>query len=704
MTDETGSTNYEYDRFSRLKKETKHLRDSWTIPTHDFAIEYGYNLIGQLKSVTDPFGQEFNYQTDKAGKLKALTGSTFASVTNYIDNIEYRAWGAVKSVDYGNSTNMSQTFNNRLQIDEFRLWKDGETNSLIKKNYQYYNDGRLKFSSDDGDETLRFDSHRFDRSYAYDHIGRLTATRTGTEARNEPTTPDRNITPYKQDYTYNVFNNVTSRQTYTWDQADNETLSWSNNRKSDWEYDADGRLKHTNKNNFDYDVNGEIRRVTVDGQNVTYNQYDGISKPVRRDVYKTRPLNGYDSFEKTEYLIYSTVLGKLLTEVDSTGAKKRTYIYSNGQLVARQTGNSASGYVAWENTDPSNASYLATLNTGGGIYSGDIGQAELDPLGSNVGTSNPNDPNSNNLAPAPGGGGGGWGDPFGGYSCRIDGFEAPCSQALYMLNIGAATLISLNSYAIGAIGIIRIPGRNDAPTPPGGDPGTAYGTLDRYIYHGGVNLWGSFQTREDPPGLQVDYAITGADRRLRGNCLTAILNLLRQAAERLNDDPNTRNVNEYTQRVDGNESIRDVYERDILTAENIINGLWNANLVVDANNPNVTRESGDTYNNVDADATFSYDPNAPSTLTVYGGFFRNVERGNRLPRADANGLNYRYNLVGRTSATDRELTLLHEALHLVVGGFTDQLLGSIILNRNINNVTRAQGSLAINDFLERNCR
>lgn len=75
MTDETGYTNYQYDSLSRMTKETKHLRDGWTIANHDFDIEYAYNLSGGLRSVTDPFGQSFEYKTDIAGRLKKLTGS-----------------------------------------------------------------------------------------------------------------------------------------------------------------------------------------------------------------------------------------------------------------------------------------------------------------------------------------------------------------------------------------------------------------------------------------------------------------------------------------------------------------------------------------------------------------------------------------------------------------------------------------------------
>jgi YD repeat-containing protein len=455
MTDETGYTTYEYDNLSRIKTENKHLRDEWNISQHDFSIQYGYNLIGQIKSVTDPFGQRIDYGMDKIGKLKEITGTPFTSndgtgavsVTDYIDNIEYRAWGAVKSIDYGNSTNMSQSFDSRRRGEEFRVWKDGQSNSIIKKNYQYYNDDKLKFSSDNGDTYLRTEANRFDRSYSYDQMGRLNAARTGGEARNETTTPDRNITPYKHDYDYNVFGNVTSRQTYTWTRADNQTHIWTNNHESTWQYDADGRLKHTPENNYDYDATGAAVAVTLANVRVTYHQSDGQSNPVRRDIYKARPANGYNSLEKTEYLIYSSVLGKILTEVNSNGTKKRTFVYAQNEIIATQNMTGATAqHVAWQNTDASNASYIATLHNGTPIYGGENGQAELDPVGSNVGTSNPLDTqNTSNLVQGPGGGSS-WGDPFGSFKCMVNWAEAPCSEAAAHLAAGNGVIYNGPQY------------------------------------------------------------------------------------------------------------------------------------------------------------------------------------------------------------------------------------------------------------------
>lgn len=432
MTDETGVSTYEYDSLSRVKTENKHLRDDWNIARHDFGVQYDYNLTGSLKSVTDPFGQTIDYGTDKAGRLKTISGSPFnstdgtgtAAVTDYINNIEYRAWGGVKSIDYGNTTKMSQAFDSRLRVSEFNVWKDGQSASYIKKAYQYYDDNRLKFSDDTGDTFMRADSHRFDRSYKYDFMGRLSEARTGIEARGGAAT-DRSEVPYKQDYSYNAFGNVTSRQTFAWTQADNQTNNWGNNRETTWSYDADGRLKHTPENNYDYDAAGSLIVVALEGARVSYQQADGESKAVRRDMYRIGSGNGFHTFEKTEYTIYSSVLGKPLAEVKADGTRKRTFVYGmNGVVVAVQNAvDTVAQHVAWEHIDPSKASYISTTHGGQAIYSSDNPQAELDPLGSNVGTQSPQ---TEQMGSGGGWGYGAWGDPFGGYSCRVDGVETPC--------------------------------------------------------------------------------------------------------------------------------------------------------------------------------------------------------------------------------------------------------------------------------------
>jgi len=99
MTDAVGSMSYEYDQLSGVSSETRTISGLGTYP-----LSYSYNLAGAIKSVTDPFGAQINYNFDVAGRVASVTGSGFGGVSNYTSstsNIQYRAWGGQKSVTYG---------------------------------------------------------------------------------------------------------------------------------------------------------------------------------------------------------------------------------------------------------------------------------------------------------------------------------------------------------------------------------------------------------------------------------------------------------------------------------------------------------------------------------------------------------------------------------------------------------------------------
>ena len=127
MTDGTGSVSFSYDQLSRMASETRYLS---AVGRH-YHLNYGFNLAGQLTSVAmSDWSQQVNYNHDATGRLTAVTGSGFTntrvegtwpnwtyvteSVPTFVSNISYRAWGAVKQLSYGNSTQLSLTYNSRM--------------------------------------------------------------------------------------------------------------------------------------------------------------------------------------------------------------------------------------------------------------------------------------------------------------------------------------------------------------------------------------------------------------------------------------------------------------------------------------------------------------------------------------------------------------------------------------------------------------
>jgi hypothetical protein len=162
------------------------------------------------------------------------------------------------------------------------------------------------------------------------------------------------------------------------------------------------------------------------------------------------------------------------------------------------------------------------------------------------------------------------------------------------------------------------------------------------------------------------------------------------------DNPGT-SENEYTQ---GGDQSAQAYFETLFTRINLINNIWNSTTTTEYENTRVESESGDRFNFPRVTTTTSANPNLSTRMVYHGGFFRDIERGRRLRRSEQ-GLDYEYGFGSDTSDTARELSVIHEAIHAVVHGFSDELLGRVLLNRT--NVTRTEGSSAINNFLRRHC-
>ncbi len=126
----------------------------------------------------------------------------------------------------------------------------------------------------------------------------------------------------------------------------------------------------------------------------------------------------------TRYSVSSSVLGKVITELDEAGQKRRTLVYNGSQVLAWQQKSGSFEEVSWEYRDASDASYrMATAN--GGLDSDRA--AEKDPLGSNAGVLNPYSTQGHQHWPGEDGVYPGFADLS--YSdCYLDGMPFPCDS------------------------------------------------------------------------------------------------------------------------------------------------------------------------------------------------------------------------------------------------------------------------------------
>ena len=349
MTDGTGSVTYQYNQLSQLTSEARQFSGL----SGSYPITYDYNLLGQLKKITDPIttsNARIDYGYDVVGQLISITGVNYPA-SNYVSNIKYRAWGSVKELFYGNGRTASYTYNSRMQPSHFEVSPVGVWGTAISQDYQYYDDGRIKYSRDllDG---------RFDRAYEFDHAARIKKALSGAEARGEPPTTDR---PYKETFSYDALNHLTARSTLSWSRTLGFGFSktYMNNRGSGWVYDADGNTTDVGVRQYSYDAAGRANFISGGNMNQFF---DGDGQRVKT----TEP-------NVVTYYVRSSVLGgQVIAELDSAGNKQLGFIYLGSNLLS--TG------LSLRHEDPSGTK----LRTTHALYGNMAGEEERDPMGTDA--------------------------------------------------------------------------------------------------------------------------------------------------------------------------------------------------------------------------------------------------------------------------------------------------------------------------------
>lgn len=403
----------------------------------------------------------------------------------------------------------------------------------------------------------------------------------------------------------------------------------------------------------------------------------------------------------------------MISETTHSGAKKKTYVHAAGAKIATQSEYSyfsqTTESVSFEHFDAAGMSHRSTASDGtaltaDGAYDG--APAEMDPMGGNVGIATPyiqeviQPPPPNENFPY---------FPLDGdspmyvngqqVSCTLDGLSIGCGTAFSMLGHSAdIDFANTSSWILSQVGIFAVPravGNNEAPTPPGGDPNTAYATT-RYQYEYFFNniSWGpQISSPDEKPEDAVKNAITeGSNLVAKDKCKSAIEELLRKAfMEKLKADGVDYNKLSAEEKAE-----IDKFRDSELTASKLIDSVKNATHVYAPNDLRLTGKDG----HHGAETTHS---GGKVTVSFFGGFFNeimsgksdiSVQVGPALPPRP-----YKGNV---TSLTQRASTVIHEGIHAIYPGFSDGFIGRIIKNKT-KDLSREEGSKAINDFIKDKC-
>jgi RHS repeat-associated protein len=310
ILDGLGSETYTYDSLGRATQLQK------VINGITYNIGYGYNLSGELTSLTYPSGHVVQQSFDAIGRLCEIAPQTAGCgtatspyATGYAYNPAFEATG----LNFGNGVNATFGFSaDRLQMTSLSYVKGTQT--LFGLNYFYkqdstncptgapVNNGQIQCIND------VVDSGR-NAAYTYEALGRLSNASTkgsaGYPAWNLPFTYDRYGNRTSQGSTTLIFNSAT-------------------NQVSTLPYDASGNMMNDGINALAYDAAG---RMVTSTQSSAVSTYSYDCKNLR--VQKVSGGN-------TTVYIFSG--GKVLAEYVNGAAPTaptREYIYSGSALLAK---------------------------------------------------------------------------------------------------------------------------------------------------------------------------------------------------------------------------------------------------------------------------------------------------------------------------------------------------------------------------------
>lgn len=305
LTDNSGSTSYEYNIFSNITKQTS------VINSVSFSISYTYDAFGRKYTETYPNGVVLRYiynLNNKVNKIEANIGGVWSTI--------------IADTTAINPNNVTLQFGNGLYRTTMYT-SDGLTASISTPGIQ-----QLTYSHNNAAEIIGVTNginSGATQSFGYDEASRLKTVTSGLG--NQSITYDANGNRLSHTWggttdTYSV--SATGNQLMS---TDNVNLS----RKKSYAYDASGNMKSWGSpagagGNHTYDALDRLKYVSNSIAGGTYYLNNGFNQR----VYKSS--NGQGGTLPTYYLYDTT--GKLVAETSSGSTSIGSiYAYLNGQVV-----------------------------------------------------------------------------------------------------------------------------------------------------------------------------------------------------------------------------------------------------------------------------------------------------------------------------------------------------------------------------------
>lgn len=322
MCDGSGGTSWSHDTMGRILQERR------TIGTIKGEYENdAFNLDGSVASVTSlGYGVTYTY----SGAERPLTA--LHSATNLVTGATYAPPGDLAGMTLGSATGfagitVANAYNNRLQ--PILLSAASPSGTVFSECFDFHlgvavaGPTPCSFSAnaagDNGNvyQIVNNRDNTRNQSFTYDTLNRITSAQSSG-------------TQWGETFTIDAWSNLTNRAEIA-GKTNYEPLSTSagiSNQLSGFGYDAAGNMTSNGSESYVYD--DENRLIATAGDSYIY---DGDGQRVEKCTEGTTP--GTCATSATGTLYWRGSGSAPLTETDLSGTVKTTYIFFNGQRVAR---------------------------------------------------------------------------------------------------------------------------------------------------------------------------------------------------------------------------------------------------------------------------------------------------------------------------------------------------------------------------------
>ncbi len=282
FTDETGSTEFCYDRRGQLVRRTS------VVAGETFEMAWGYDNAGRVASQTYPTGTVVAYGRDNRGRINAIDVTPAnGSTTALISDVAYLPFGPVGTITWGDQSTLARRYDQNYWIDQI---ESSQPEGLV---LDFSEDvvGNIVSLSDTLAPTLPSDS------YGYDDLYRLTTQNSAA-----------GVTQYAYDATGNRSSVTTSSgaTAYAYPSGSHRLQAVGGSTRG---YDANGNTTGMNGKTLSYDERNRLAVVDLGFSGAVESRYNARGERV------VRAQSAFGVVTETRY-VYDEG-GRLLLELPS---------------------------------------------------------------------------------------------------------------------------------------------------------------------------------------------------------------------------------------------------------------------------------------------------------------------------------------------------------------------------------------------------